>query len=322
MFSIHIDNLNKPIEEYINNIELYWLEQNKTIKLYSYHFKCIKHDDNSNVFAFTFSTFTNGNFEVKINWKDTTNIKKYNLCRISFIQIFNKDTPDEERHMISKTITDINTTIYISNIPYESIFGIDHEKIKLRDKSKQHKIKWHENIIEFISNKKLLQKQHQYSLKLFWNVYWFQLHILSIHYPEKPSDEDKKEILNLLHAMQHGGIPCNICNQHFILWKEFYPPDMYLNSREKIKHYFINLHNDVNKRNKKKIFTKNDFVERFESDTGSKYIMKQIETFGLDILSMFKNRELKTFPDLYIKHGLPSIQKYVLTIPNFESMIL
>lgn len=316
MFSIQISDVENTIETYIHDIELYWLEQNKHIKLYSYDFKRITTESNEIIYAFTFSTFTNGNFEIMINWKSPLTTV---FCKLKCIQVLKENN---EHHELYKVITNDKKSIYIRNIPYESIFGVDDEIIKKRNEIESRKLEWIHDPREFISNKHFLQKQHRYSEKLFWNIYWFQLHMLTIHYPENPCVEDKKEITDLVHAMQHGGIPCNICKQHFILWKQLYPIELYLDSRDKLIKYFINLHNDVNKRNGKTLFSRKDFSERFESKPGYQLVKRQIDLFGLDIVDMFHKRELKSFPESYINTGTHKIRQYVLTIPNFKSMVV
>ena len=316
MFYIQISDIGNTIDAYINNLELYWLEKNKTIQLYARDFKREKseNDLDDDIYTFTFSTFTNGNFEVNVNWK--TNIEN-TCCKLKFVQVLNS-----ERHELYKMITNETKSVYIHNIPYKSTFGVEDDLLKIRDEMEQNKLEWIQNVREFISEKHFLQKQNRYSEKMFWNIYWYQLHILTVQYPETPTEEDKGEITKLVNAMQNGGIPCNICKQHFILWKQMYPIELYLNSREKLIQYFMNLHNDVNKRNGKKIFSRSEFNERFEHDNGSIFTKRQIGLFGLDIVDMFHKRELNMFPKSYIHLGTNKIRRYVLTIPNFKSMIV
>lgn len=316
MFSIQITGLKNEINSDILYIELYWLEQNKLIQLYSHDFKKISSDVDSyeSVYAFTFSTFTNGNFEIKIKWNESC---VYRKCKLKCIQVLKN-----EHHELCKEIRNHKESVYINNIPYRSIFGVEDDILKQRNEVEQKQLVWIDNPCEFIAQKKLLQKQHRYSEKLFWNIYWYQLHMLTVQYPENPTKEDKDEIIHLLHAMHHGGIPCNMCKQHFILWKQLYPIELYLGSREKVIQYFINLHNDVNKRNGKKLFSRSDFKERFESESGSLFVKRQTERFGLDIVDLFRKRELKLFPKSYIQSGTSKIRQYVSCIPNFKSMII
>ena len=132
------------------------------------------------------------------------------------------------------------------------------------------------------------------SARLLWNLYWYNLHYLSYNYPENPSDDDKNEISKLTSKMKKDGLACPRCRGHFIQWVKANPIENSYDSREKLILWYFNLHNDVNSRNKKTLF------KREQSDklyTTFRYD-DMIKDYKVDVMKLFKSRQLETLPDL------------------------
>ena len=128
-----------------------------------------------------------------------------------------------------------------------------------------------------------------------WNYYWYYLHWLTYNYPNNPKHEDKNEILKLINVMKKNGIKCDKCSKHFNLWIKKNDINKSLDSKKSLFTYFVNLHNDVNKRNKKKLIK----IKEAEKIYQSKNWVKEFKNYKVDILNLFKERKLDTFPDLF-----------------------
>jgi hypothetical protein len=76
---------------------------------------------------------------------------------------------------------------------------------------------------------------------------WFFLHSISFNYPEIPTEMDKRNMLAF--SINIGELlPCEYCKMHF---KEYFaknPIQKHLSSKTTVIHWFINLHNSVNRR--------------------------------------------------------------------------
>jgi hypothetical protein len=84
---------------------------------------------------------------------------------------------------------------------------------------------------------------------------WKFIHYVTMGYPNNPSEETKKKYYNYFHALKHV-IPCGICASHFTENLEKLPlSNEVLSSRENLMKWGIDMHNFVNKKNKKKVFT-------------------------------------------------------------------
>lgn len=131
------------------------------------------------------------------------------------------------------------------------------------------------------------------SAKKFWNIYWNSLHYISYLYPENPSENQKMQIFYLIEKMRKDGIICNKCKSHFIKWTDKYKIKDNYNSRDELITYFINLHNDVNLRNKKPLLNKNQVDLIYLNFNDSNLI-----EYKLDIKKLFNDLKIYTFPDI------------------------
>lgn len=73
---------------------------------------------------------------------------------------------------------------------------------------------------------------------------WFIMHTLSFNYPDNPTDIDKMRIKTFFDSLKFV-IPCEACRQHYNQHTTKNPIDNYLNSKEKLVEWVVNLHNTV-----------------------------------------------------------------------------
>jgi hypothetical protein len=88
-----------------------------------------------------------------------------------------------------------------------------------------------------------------FKIKKLWNGVWNILHYLSYSIKNNDDIEKLSTCINTLI------LPCEHCQKHFVHYKSVHP---FPNDRESIIHWFIDLHNDINVRNKKKTFTRHE----------------------------------------------------------------
>ena len=83
--------------------------------------------------------------------------------------------------------------------------------------------------------------------KVFGPHMWFTLHTISFFYPEIPHTNDMLAYKEFYEKFARF-IPCNACKQHYNQYIHDYPIDGYINSRETLSRWVVNLHNNVNRR--------------------------------------------------------------------------
>lgn len=87
---------------------------------------------------------------------------------------------------------------------------------------------------------------------------WKFIHFVALGYPKNPNPKDKenyKTFFNILSTI----LPCSICNDHLKINLIKYPlTDEILSDRIKLLNWTIDLHNEVNKINNKKIINYNE----------------------------------------------------------------
>ena len=93
--------------------------------------------------------------------------------------------------------------------------------------------------------------------------------------------------------MRKDGIQCNKCKSHFIKWTDQYKIVDNYNSRNELIVYFINLHNNVNLRNKKPLFNKNQVDEIYLNFNDSNLI-----EYKLNIKKLYNEGAIYKLPDI------------------------
>ena len=83
--------------------------------------------------------------------------------------------------------------------------------------------------------------------RVFGPHMWFTLHSISFFYPENPNTNDML-LYKEFYEKFSNFIPCKKCSVHYNLYVHNYPIDGYLNTRESLARWVVNLHNSVNRK--------------------------------------------------------------------------
>ena len=93
---------------------------------------------------------------------------------------------------------------------------------------------------------------------------WIVLHTITFNYPETPCLQDKNNIRLFFKYFSYQ-IPCNKCKNHFIKYMNKNPlTDKLLSSKDDLIDWLINAHNKVNKRNKKRLYSREEVISYYE----------------------------------------------------------
>ena len=90
---------------------------------------------------------------------------------------------------------------------------------------------------------------------------WTFLHTITYNYPENPSDNDKKNYHNFFDSLQHV-LPCEKCKGHYKQNIQKYDLNNSLDNREDLVKWLIDLHNEVNKYNGKRVWSYSDVFNK------------------------------------------------------------
>ena len=93
---------------------------------------------------------------------------------------------------------------------------------------------------------------------------WFFLHTITFNYPENPTKNDKLNYKNFFKSLQYV-LPCKVCKKNYINHINEFPIDDFLNSKDDIVKWLINIHNEVNKILKKPIINYEDVIEYYNN---------------------------------------------------------
>jgi hypothetical protein len=120
--------------------------------------------------------------------------------------------------------------------------------------------------------------------KIWGKSYWEVLHTITFAYPDSPNQEDKSNVKNFFIALKPM-LPCETCRLHYAKNLEVYPlTDDILSSKYKLISWIVNLHNEVNKRTGKPIFTVEDVINKYTNKSNDSSIIHIVTLILLLIL--------------------------------------
>jgi LPXTG-motif cell wall-anchored protein len=101
-------------------------------------------------------------------------------------------------------------------------------------------------------------------------IFWATMHIVSLGYPAKPSEEDKAGAAAFYNSLANV-IPCPICKTHYRVFLKQTPVEGALNSRHELIHWVFDLHNNVNEQLGKPSITFQEYVAHMQSLAAAPY---------------------------------------------------
>jgi len=102
---------------------------------------------------------------------------------------------------------------------------------------------------------------------------WTFLHTITYNYPENPSDNDKKNYHNFFMNLQHV-LPCEKCKGHYKQNIQKYDLNNSLDNREDLVKWLIDLHNDVNRDNGKRVWSYSEVYNKYDNLHNSNLVNK------------------------------------------------
>jgi len=110
---------------------------------------------------------------------------------------------------------------------------------------------------------------------------WFSLHTISIVYPLKPTDNDKKNYKNFFINLKEV-IPCSICKKNYVRHLSEHPLDNFLDNRKSLVYWVIDMHNMVNAEIGKKILSYENVIKKYETVYKKKIILDNNDIKNID----------------------------------------
>lgn len=101
---------------------------------------------------------------------------------------------------------------------------------------------------------------------------WDFLHTISFNYPNNPTINDMNNNLTFLKSLENV-IPCDLCKNHYKKSLKQSPPK--LDNKISFIKWVIDLHNEVNKRNGKAVYSYNKAIELIKQNFESEYKCKK-----------------------------------------------
>ena len=94
---------------------------------------------------------------------------------------------------------------------------------------------------------------------------WTFLHSVTFKYPENPSDLEKQKYYNFFNSLKNV-LPCPTCQEHYE--NNFEKIPIRLENREELIEWLIDLHNEVNRMNGKRVYTYDEVYDIYNDMYG------------------------------------------------------
>lgn len=88
---------------------------------------------------------------------------------------------------------------------------------------------------------------------------WHFLHTITLNYPSKPSTQQQTQMWHFLYSLQFV-LPCS-CQENYTKHLTNHPPPLY--SQRKLFRWMVDLHNDINVRNRKRTYTYDEVKQMY-----------------------------------------------------------
>ena len=115
---------------------------------------------------------------------------------------------------------------------------------------------------------------------------WYLIHTITYNYSKNPGEYEKFAYYKFFHYYVPELILCSICRNHYIKFLKNISLKTHLDKRCDLIIYFISLHNTVNKRLRKKIFTRDEVNVIYKNKVDVDKILKYLE--GIYMVNHFK----------------------------------
>jgi hypothetical protein len=93
-------------------------------------------------------------------------------------------------------------------------------------------------------------------------LFWHTIHIVALGYPENPSYAHKKAAKEFFDSLAFL-IPCDVCRKHYVQNTAIKPVTQYLDRRQDLLKWTIDLHNTVNASLHKPIFSEAEVIQYY-----------------------------------------------------------
>ena len=93
--------------------------------------------------------------------------------------------------------------------------------------------------------------------------FWHTIHITALGYPEKPNYSQKKAAKEFYESLAFL-LPCSVCKEHYAQTLAIKPITPFLDRRQDLLKWTIDLHNSVNASLKKPAMSESDVIDYYK----------------------------------------------------------
>ena len=96
---------------------------------------------------------------------------------------------------------------------------------------------------------------------------WRKLHEITFDYPDNPTDEQKRVMINFFKNKVPTMIPCEECVENYNKKLMYFPVELNVDSKDELTRWLIHIHNQVNILTGKPIMPVKEAIALYERDS-------------------------------------------------------
>jgi hypothetical protein len=135
-------------------------------------------------------------------------------------------------------------------------------------------------------------------------IIWTTLHVFTIHVKDSHFQEAKKELIETIISIM-SNLPCPSCSNHAISMVKKYRMKQ-IQTKEQLIKCLFHMHNEANKRLKKKIFNYEDLIKTYQN-----LDFKQVMTRYYDSSQQLSYSEKMMMYNFHRRQFLSKFKKYI-----------
>ena len=104
---------------------------------------------------------------------------------------------------------------------------------------------------------------------------WKTLHEKTYEYPDSPSSKNKSDTVKYFKNVENR-IPCRLCRYHYKQYLLRHPIEYNVDSKKEIVRWLVNLHNEINAQNGKRIWSYKEVDRLYNKDSDLYIIIAEV----------------------------------------------
>jgi hypothetical protein len=153
----------------------------------------------------------------------------------------------------------------------------------------------------------------QFPPQVWGPFFWHTIHIVALGYPKEPSYAEKRSAKEFFEGLAFL-LPCPTCREHYAKHMQASPISNFLDNRQDLFKWTVNIHNAVNKELKKPLWTEYEVMEYYKrlGARGRSPVWTKEDMKDIDVQSFVRGFLIGTIGIAGLSATVWAVNKYIV----------